>query len=823
MQLNPGVLTVEQLIMSALHSAKIISDHEFEHPSHIKLMRSARTDKGVSAAIQCVSFFALETDELKTDRSTVIDRLNDNFPKDIRAYSLLRSTPGFNARCDCFKRRYEYMFPLRLLGGPNVPQNDPTNPNDVDPRIKKFSAILQNYEGSHCFGNFTEGPLPSKDSLRRQMLSVKCAEPVLPPGSGVYYVVVEIIGQSFLLHQIRKMVGLALAVYHNHVPEESVQVALLPDVRFATPKAPAEGLLLDRLYFDQYNKRFEHNLEVPIGDETFPDSRIDFKVQHIYKRIAERERFNRVLEAWVKSCKLRISPKREEVMELYQNFIETSKGREEQRKAYIASLYPIKTSVKEFMDSESSEESCCAADSLRKRFENRFGTKATFLARAPGRVILIGEHLDYNGLPVIGAAMAQGTLIAGCQDSTKEMIVEHMENSVYASGRISINGRLEPNSRNDEVDTRDHRWLQYMSWGVEALSKTVRTRGHASGGGRLLVSGDLPRAGGLASSSSLVSASVLSAVRMSRRRLPKQELATMAVRGEREGTNTRGGSVDHVISMCAIKGHVLKVSFLPRVEIEHIKWLDGVRLFVVNSHVKAEKGVDEIKRLFCLRGAECRIGAAILARRLNIKNPATVASLGQLLSQAQRSKELEFSTIAGFMEILSSVMSTHESLSLDQVITELAISESELRSRFLINVDATEFRVGPRMTHVIQEAVRVERFAEVLGNASLSDNDKIDELGNIMNDGHRSLQTLFQSSVPEVDELVEECRRNGATGSRMTGAGWGGYTVNLVKSESATNFVERMTQLVGEDSIIEVLPWSGACVFAIHANYNAGH
>lgn len=820
MQINPGVVTIEKLVMSALHAAKIITDFELGHPSRIKLMRSARTDKGVSAAIQCVSFTALETEAngLKHDRPAAVDRLNNHLPEDVRAFGLLRSTQGFNARCDCDKRRYEYLFPLRLLGGPNAPQTDSINPTGSDARLAKLNRILKNYEGSHCFGNFTEGPVSSKDSLRRQMLSVKCVESVLPPGSGIYYVVVEILGQSFLLHQIRKMIGLALIVYHQHIPKESIQVALSPDVQFATPKAPAEGLLLDKLYFDRYNNRFNNTLEVPIGDDTFYNSRREFKLHHIYKHIAMKERHNHVLEAWVKSCKHRMSIKPEEVLKLHQNFISTAKGKEEQRRAFVASLYPIKTSVEAFMDSKSADESCRAADSLCNKFNDRFGTKATFLVRAPGRVILIGEHLDYNGLPVIGAAMAQGTLIAGCQDATTAIVVEHLEDAVYSGGSISTDGNLKPNCHNVEVNNRDQRWLQYMSWGVKALSTTVKTRGYTPGGGRILVSGNLPRAGGLASSSSLVSASVLSAVRMSRRRLPREELASIAARGEREGTHTRGASVDHVISMCAIKGHVLKVSFLPKVEVEHFKWLEGVRLFVIDSHVKAEKGIDEVKKLFSLRGAECRIGAALLARRLGLKSFSTIASPGQLLSQVQRSKELQISTIADFIKVFPSVMHTHETLSLDQIRTELAVNEAELRNRFLMDVDATEFKVGLRMTHVWQEAMRVEKFAEILQNPSLSDSDKIQELGNVMNDGHRSLQTLFESSVPEVDKLIEACRLNGAAGSRMTGAGWGGHTVNLVKSDSASHFLSCMSQLVGKDSITEVLPWSGACVFAIHTN-----
>lgn len=816
MQINPGVLTIEQLIMSALHEAQLISDAEHMHPSNINLMRSARTDKGVSSATQCVSFRIGETYELRTDRAAVIRRINNHLPDDIRAFCLLRCTMGFNARSDCNKRRYEYIFPLRLLGGSNAPQKDPESSDSLDPRLAKLSAILRGYEGSHCFANFTEGPLGSEDALRRHMISVKCVTSMLPPDSGVYYVIVEILGQSFLLHQIRKMVGLALVVYHGHLPQESLRVALLSEIRFPTPKAPAEGLLLDKLYFEQYNKRFVGTLESPIGDNSFEELREKFKVQHIYKRIAEKERYNRVLETWVKTSHQRLSMKPEEIMQLHQNFISSTKGRDEMRRAHIASLYPILTDIPSFMDS-SSQADLCIANNLLAQFERRFNSKATFVARSPGRVILIGEHLDYNGLPVIGAALKQGTFIAGCQDPTTEIFVEHLEQDAYAGSQISIDGKLSP-AVTMTRDQCDHRWLNYVSWGVKSLSDGVKTKRTVPGGGRALFSGNLPRAGGLASSSSLVSASVLMAVRMGRRRLPREELALMAVRGEREGTNTRGGSVDHVISMCAAKDHVVKVSFLPKLSLENIKWPKGARLFVVDSHVKAEKGISEVKKLFSLRAAECRIGAAVCARRLEILQWHTVTSPGQLLFQALKTDKLKCTTISKLIELLDEVVPLHEVLSLDDVRKELGVDDIELERRFLCSVTAPKFKVGLRIAHVMREAKRVEDFAEALKNTDSEVSEILAKIGEIMNDGHHSLQNLFESSVPEVDRIVNCCRNAGALGSRMTGAGWGGYVVNLVKNDSVDNFVDQISSVVGKESVIEVLPWSGACILAIHQN-----
>lgn len=68
------------------------------------------------------------------------------------------------------------------------------------------------------------------------------------------WVRIRIHGQSFLLNQIRKMVGLALAVYRGHAPADAVHMATDPQRNFGTPMAPELGLLLAACCFDAYNR-----------------------------------------------------------------------------------------------------------------------------------------------------------------------------------------------------------------------------------------------------------------------------------------------------------------------------------------------------------------------------------------------------------------------------------------------------------------------------------------------------------------------------------------------------------------------------------------
>lgn len=818
MQMNPGVITIEQVLLTAFYRARLVSEANKNSLSKIGWMRAARTDKGVSAAGQCVSV-KLECEVDNSIDGTFLDAINKNLPPDVQVYGMLKVTAGFNARSDCHRRRYEYMFPVRLLGGCNGREEE-LEKGAGDPRCAKLTSILRLYEGTHCFANFTEGLTGSDDSARRYMIRLQCSQPFLPPNSGVYYVAIEIYGQSFLLHQIRKMVGLALFVYLGHVSQVVIPVSLSPNVRIPTPMAPADGLLLDSLMFDNYNSRFKGILDQPVAVDAFGNAKDTFKVTQIYNRVAERERMERVLESWVTSCHQKYQYDHEEVVELYDKFILTDAGPEEQRRAYVASLYPIKTRMEDFLDS-SDEVMHRMASLMKDRFKERYGTDPTFLARAPGRVILIGEHLDYNGMPVIATATSQGTIFAGCLDNTEYIEVGHLEDTIYGGGKLRSNGIRVACDEGPEKAKLDLNWLQYISWGLKPLvSSLANHRRTVSGGGRLLVGGDLPRAGGLASSSSLVAGSALVAARLNRRRIPKQEIALLAAQGERVGAGTRGGAVDHTMSMCGVRGCALKISFTPHLGIREMKLPMGLALIAVGSGVSAEKGFDDqVKKQFNLRAAECRIGAALLARRLNVHLDKSVTTAGQLLFQAQKTSRMNCDTISQLKEQAMAVMAVEEVISLERAQKELDVSEIELRNRFLLGTTATEFKVGMRMAHVLTETERVEEFAAVVNDERLSDSDKVERLGKVLNAGQTSLREWFESSCAEVDELVKFCLESGAVGSRMTGAGWGGYTINILRSERVAHFLNCVIERVGDSAVLEISPSSGACIYAIHNSY----
>ena len=88
-----------------------------------------------------------------------------------------------------------------------------------------------------------------------------------------------------------------------------------------------------------------------------------------------------------------------------------------------------------------------------------------------------------------------------------------------------------------------------------------------------------------------------------------------------------------------------------------------------------------------------------------------------------------------------------------------------------------------RARHVVSENERV------LAAAAALDRGALDELGSLMNESHRSLRDDFDVSCPELDLLVDLARDvSGVWGARMTGAGFGGCTVNIVAAAAVDDF-----------------------------------
>lgn len=116
---------------------------------------------------------------------------------------------------------------------------------------------------------------------------------------GIEFVTLTVVGQSFLLHMIRKMVGLTMAVVRGYVDQDVLDRAWGPE-KVDIPRAPGLGLLLDACFFDVYNKKYKDDPEHPPMGWPELDGTIEtFKRNFIFSEMVKTEKSEQVILTWL--------------------------------------------------------------------------------------------------------------------------------------------------------------------------------------------------------------------------------------------------------------------------------------------------------------------------------------------------------------------------------------------------------------------------------------------------------------------------------------------------------------------------------------------
>ncbi|XP_074360579.1 uncharacterized protein LOC141700793 [Apium graveolens] len=118
-----------------------------------------------------------------------------------------------------------------------------------------FNRILKCYEGTHNFHNFPSRIKAEDPSSQCFIILFSANENVIV--DGIEFVKCEVVGQSFMLHQIQKLIGFEVLGMRNIVPESLIEIALRKDINITVPMAPEVGLYLDECFFTSYKKKWK--------------------------------------------------------------------------------------------------------------------------------------------------------------------------------------------------------------------------------------------------------------------------------------------------------------------------------------------------------------------------------------------------------------------------------------------------------------------------------------------------------------------------------------------------------------------------------------
>lgn len=391
----------------------------------------------------------------------------------------------------------------------------------------------------------------------------------------------------------------------------------------------------------------------------------------------------------------------------------------------------------------------------------RDGGSGWLALRAPGRVNLIGEHTDYNGLPVMPLALEREIAVLFRPLETPEVRLSSA-GGAYPPRAFTAEDPIPPGPAGD--------WGNYARAAVQAL--LARSGQRSLRGFRAVVGGDLPAGGGLSSSSALVVAMALACDRANGLGIPPAEMAELMAAGEHY-VGTQGGGMDQAICLLGRRGCALKIDFHPLIA-EPVPLPAGIRVIVADTLVKAEKSAG-MRQSFNTRAAECRLAVALV-------NRAQGTSF-RLLADLCR----DYPDPAAVLR--SSIRD--DPYSLAGLAAGLGISETEVRERYLVQRDGSHlpepqggFRPLARALHVVEEARRVTGAARAMraGDAA--------GLGRLMDASHASGRDLYEVTCPELDALADIARRAGALGARWTGAGFGGCVVAIAREDRVCALLE---------------------------------
>jgi galactokinase len=252
-------------------------------------------------------------------------------------------------------------------------------------------------------------------------------------------------------------------------------------------------------------------------------------------------------------------------------------------------------------------------DGVVPAFARRHGGPPRLVAAAPGRVNLIGEHVDYCGLPVFPMAIQRGITIAAGPRADRAMRIANLDPR-FEPREFVLDSDIPPQGPGD--------WANYVQAAAQAL---VRRYG-ALRGVDAVVASDLPIAAGLSSSSALVVAVAVTVLAANAVAYEPLELMDLLAQGERY-VGVAGGGMDQAISLGGRAGHAAQIAFSP-LRLSHVVLPTDWRFVVAWSLVHAEKS-GAARRAYNERTRETAEGRDIVVRRLGL-SPAT--SYAELLA-----------------------------------------------------------------------------------------------------------------------------------------------------------------------------------------------
>lgn len=347
---------------------------------------------------------------------------------------------------------------------------------------------------------------------------------------------------------------------------------------------------------------------------------------------------------------------------------------------------------------------------------------------APGRVNLIGEHIDYNGGRVMPCAISLGTYgAAGRRKDGKICLVSADFPGSYTEASV------------EEIKAISDIPAAFKKFGWAAyplgVAKKLMLRGADIGGFSLVVTGSMPRGSGLSSSASLEVLTCAVLKELFKIELDGVEASKVSLEAERDCAGVNCGIMDQFACAMGRRDRAILLD-TNTLEYEYFPFDTGDCTLLIMNTNKPRRLADS---KYNERRSECE----------------------EALSVIEKCFEPEKKSLC-----------------------ELSIEEFERVK------DKLPEKIMRRARHAVTENARTREAAEALKNGDMKG------FGRLLNASHDSLKNDYEVTGKELDSIVYAARaQEGVLGARMTGAGFGGCAIALVKNEYADNMIKAVKEI----------------------------
>lgn len=348
-------------------------------------------------------------------------------------------------------------------------------------------------------------------------------------------------------------------------------------------------------------------------------------------------------------------------------------------------------------------------------------SSARYRVTAPGRVNLLGEHVDYNEGVVLPAAIDRVVKIAANPREDDLVRLNARDLSSVVAFRLSdLDAKIDADGRPLPG------WAMYPA----GVAWALRDHGLSLRGIDAVFASNVPIGSGLSSSAAVEVAFATLWRALSGADMDQMTLALLCQRAENLYVGVNSGLMDQFASAHGVEDHALYFD-TRSLEWRPVPMPAGTAIVIADSKMRRSLSNSAYNE----RRATCEEAVRLLQRDL-----PDIRSLRDVSPDA-------------FNRLSTTLSKT----------------------------------VRMRAQHVVEEIARVEKAVDLLAAGDASG------FGKLMFAGHASLRDLYEVSIPELDTLVEIARSlPGCLGARLTGAGFGGCTVNLVEQDHAEDFTTRL-------------------------------